>query len=63
METRERTTPGHVDSITVTKSADGWEIRETHDSTVVRTQQYSDWHRVERAVQVFELQTAVLELK
>lgn len=63
METRERTTPGHTDSITVTKSADGWEIRETHDSTVVRTQHYSDWHRVERAVQVFELQTVALELK
>jgi len=62
METRERTTPGHVDSIIVTKSPDGWEIQETHDSTVVRTHHYTDWHRVERAVQVFELQTA-LELK
>jgi hypothetical protein len=62
MDTRQRTTSGHVDSITVTKSPDGWEIQETHDATVVRTHHYTDWHRVERAVQVFELQTA-LEVK
>lgn len=58
METREHSTPEPIDIITVTKSADGWEVRETHDSEVVRTQHYSDWHRVERAVQVFGLRGA-----
>jgi len=26
----------------------GWEVREERDSKVVRTEHYSDWHRVER---------------
>lgn len=58
METRERTTSGHTETLIVTKTANGWEVRETHDTTVVRTQEYRDWHRVERAVQVFDLQSA-----
>lgn len=58
METRERTTSGHTETLSVTKTANGWEVRETHDRTVVRTQHYGDWHRVERAMQVFDLQTA-----
>ncbi len=58
METRERTSSGHTDTLIVTKTADGWEVRETHDRMVIRTQQYRDWHRVERAMQVFELQGA-----
>ena len=56
METLERTSAGHVDTLIVTKNAEGWEVRETHDRTVIRTQQYRDWHRVERAMQVFDLQ-------
>jgi hypothetical protein len=58
MDIREHATPEPIDIITVTKSADGWEVRETHDSEVVRTHHYSDWHRVERAVQVFGLRAA-----
>ena len=34
-------------SIVVTDS--GWEVREEHDSEVVRQVHYQDWHRVERA--------------
>ena len=56
METRTRTTDGHTDALEVTSNAQGWEVRETRDSAVVRTQRYSDWHRVERAVLVFERQ-------
>ena len=56
METRERSTSGHTDTLVVTKTAEGWEVRETHDRAVVRTQQYNDWHRVERAMKVFVLQ-------
>jgi hypothetical protein len=62
METRTRTSPGHTDQITVTRRDNGWEVRETRDSTLVRAQQYSDWHRVERAVQAFERATPVMEL-
>lgn len=60
MEIREHATPESepIDIITVTKSVDGWEVRETHDREVIRTQHYSDWHRVERAVQVFGLRAA-----
>jgi len=58
MDIREHATPEPIDVITVTKSVDGWEVRETHDREVVRTQHYSDWHRVERAVQVFGLRAA-----
>lgn len=54
METRTRTVDTHTDVITVTRSGVGWEVRETRDSAVVRTHRYSDWHRVERAVQAFE---------
>ena len=33
----------------------GWEVREEHDSKVVRQVSYTDWHRVERAVQAISL--------
>jgi hypothetical protein len=56
METRERTASGHTDTLIVTKTAKGWEVRETHNRTVVRTQEYTDWHRVERALLTFDLQ-------
>ena len=54
METRTRTSPGHTDQITVTRRESGWEVLETRDSTLVRTKRYSDWHRVERALEAFE---------
>ncbi len=59
METHTRTTDGHTDLLEVRSSAQGWEVRETRDSAVVRTKRYSDWHRVERAVLVFELSEAM----
>ena len=55
MLTREYTSAGHVNRITLTKSRSGWEIREERDDTVVKRANYSDWHRVERAIQVFEV--------
>jgi hypothetical protein len=58
MQTHTRTTDGHTDLLEVTRSTHGWEVRETRDSALVRTQRYSDWHRVERAVQVFEWRDA-----
>jgi hypothetical protein len=58
MLTREYTSAGHVNRITLSKNRTGWEIREERDDTVVKRATYSDWHRVERALQVFELKTS-----
>ncbi|HUF48036.1 MAG TPA: hypothetical protein VMM93_09475 [Vicinamibacterales bacterium] len=55
MVTRGRTEDGQLQRFTVTRSDRGWEVCERHDERVVRTSHYDDWHRVERAVQVFEL--------
>jgi hypothetical protein len=58
MLTREYTSAGHVNRITLTRGDSGWEIREERDDTVVRRATYRDWHRVERAIQVFEAKTS-----
>ncbi|HYN07597.1 MAG TPA: hypothetical protein VES67_09425 [Vicinamibacterales bacterium] len=63
MLTREYTSAGHVNRITLTKKPAGWEIREERDDTVVKRANYRDWHRVERAIQVFELKTSGLVLQ
>jgi hypothetical protein len=55
MLTREYVAQGHVNRFTLTKGRTGWDVREERDDTVVRRTNYSDWHRVERAIQVFEL--------
>ena len=54
MVTRELTADGHIYRVTVTLGPRGWQLVEEEDSRVIRTQDYTDWHRVERAVQVFE---------
>ena len=54
MVTRERRADGHFERFTVSSSERGWEVREEQDQRIVRTSHYSDWHRVERAVLVFE---------
>jgi hypothetical protein len=41
--------------------AAGWEVREEADSRIIRSVQYTDWHRVERARRVFAWQAATLE--
>ncbi len=55
MLTREYTSDGHTNRITLTKARTGWDVREERDDTVVKRANYHDWHRVERAIQVFEL--------
>jgi len=32
---------------------DGWSVREEHDREVVQQKRYRDWHRVERAMNLF----------
>jgi hypothetical protein len=41
---------GHTRRFTIDESVEGWEVRVEQDSTVVRRVQYTDWHRVERAL-------------
>jgi hypothetical protein len=54
MVTLEQTQDGHTKRVTITRGPVGWELREEHDSHVVRRVTYRDWHRVERAMQAFE---------
>lgn len=42
------------------KGAEGWEVREEQDSAVVRAKVYDDWHRVERARSVFQVEILTL---
>jgi hypothetical protein len=58
MFTAERRHAGHTKRVTITRSQNGWDVKEEHDREVVREVNYTDWHRVERAIQVFELQRA-----
>lgn len=47
---------GHTRRLTITRGEAGWEIREERDSQIVRSTSCSDWHRVERARQMFALE-------
>lgn len=38
----------------------GWEVRLEEDSELRRVSVYQDWHRVERALTLFELEVAQL---
>ena len=42
--------------VTVTRDTTGWVVSEEYESRLVRQTTYRDWHRVERALQVFDLQ-------
>jgi hypothetical protein len=41
----------------------GWELREEHDSRIVRRVQYQDWHRVERARRTIAFEADALREK
>jgi hypothetical protein len=52
---------GHVHQFVIdSHGRDGWEVREEHDSHVVRQSRYTDWHRVERARHLFSLRASLL---
>jgi hypothetical protein len=50
MFAKELTHGGHTRRFTIDESVEGWEVRVEQDSTVIRRVQYTDWHRVERAL-------------
>jgi hypothetical protein len=39
----------------------GWEVRDEQDDRVLKAIHYTDWHRVERAMNMFNLQIDELE--
>ena len=39
----------------------GWEVRDEQDDRVLKAVHYTDWHRVERAMSMFNLQIDELE--
>jgi hypothetical protein len=41
--------------------AAGWEVRDEQDDRVLKAVRYTDWHRVERAMSMFNIQIDELE--
>ncbi len=58
MVTREHVESGNTKRFTVVRGPVGWEVKEEVNSRLIRHVCYMDWHRVERAMQVFDLQAA-----
>jgi hypothetical protein len=53
---------GHVRTFSVKKLDEkGWEVRDVEDEHVLRQVCYNDWHRVERAVNMFNILIEDLE--
>lgn len=53
---------GHVRRFSIRENSKaGWDVREEQDDRVLKHVRYSDWHRVERALNVFALQIGQLE--
>jgi hypothetical protein len=53
---------GHVRTFSITKRGEaGWEVRDTQDERVLRQVYYTDWHRVERSLNIFNIMIDDLE--
>jgi hypothetical protein len=52
---RSHTHGGRTSRVVVTRGARGWDLREEVDDQIVKQATYTDWHRVERAMMVFDL--------
>ena len=50
----------HVRTYSISAGGTGWEVRLEEDRTLQRLEHYTDWHRVERMLALFERE--VLEL-
>jgi len=58
MLTKERKVAGHTERMTIVSTQTGWEVRQERDGRLIKLVTYLDWHRVERALQLFELALA-----
>jgi hypothetical protein len=62
MFTKELHQQGHTRKFSVSeRRRDGWEVRDEQDDHLLKHVVYTDWHRVERAMSVFNLQIDELE--
>ena len=53
---------GHVRKFSIKKLGEsGWEVSDVQDERVLRQVYYNDWHRVERAVNMFNILIEDLE--
>jgi len=53
---------GHTRTFSIKDRSDaGWEVRDVQDDQVLKQAYYTDWHRVERALTIFNLQIDELE--
>lgn len=56
------TQAGHTRSFLVrAREADGWEVSIEQDDHVIRRKRYSDWHRLERALDAVRREVDALE--
>jgi hypothetical protein len=49
---------GRVVHLIVESTACGWDLQEECDGTVVHVEHHHDWHRIERAMRLLELEAA-----
>ena len=62
MFVKELTQAGHRRRFSISPRGDeGWEVRDMHDEIVLKQVCYRDWHRVERARQMFNVLIDELE--
>jgi hypothetical protein len=62
MFVKEMQQAGHIRRFSIKKQDEtGWEVRDVQDGRVLRQVCYTDWHRVERAVQMFNILIEDLE--
>lgn len=53
---------GHIRKFSIRDTGpSGWEVRDEQDDRVLKHVRYTDWHRVERALNMFHLQIDELE--
>ena len=53
---------GHVRRFLINRlGREGWEVLEEQDRQVVKKVHYTDWHRVERALSLFNMEIGQLE--
>jgi hypothetical protein len=53
---RQFATHGHMFRLAVEEKASGWDVQERYDSALVHVEHHDDWHRVERAMWLLEME-------
>lgn len=52
---------GHTRKFSITGVGGRWEVRDEQDDRILKAVRYTDWHRVECALHMFNLQIDQLE--